>query len=160
MTEPLRLRIGVVSDTHSLLRPEALAFLQGCDHIIHAGDICGPEVLQELSRIAPVTAVRGNNDGGAWADSLHEFELIQLGELHAYVLHDLATLDLDPKAAGVNAVIFGHSHQPLIEDRDGVLYMNPGSAGPRRFRLPVSIGELIVEGSVIRPRVQELEVRP
>lgn len=150
------LRVGVISDTHGLLRPEAKAFLQGSDRIIHGGDICAAEVLEELSAIAPVTAVRGNNDYGAWAERLPETEFIQVGEVFIYVIHDLAQLDIEPQAAGVRVVVSGHSHQPLIEERSGILYVNPGSSGPRRFRLPISVGEITVAGKKVSARVVEL----
>ena len=151
-----RLRVGLISDTHGLLRPEALAFLAGSDHIVHAGDICEPGVLDALAAIAPVTAVRGNNDRGAWAERLRETELVQAGEVWLYAIHDRAQIDIDPVAAGVGVVVFGHSHQPSVEERDGVLYVNPGSAGPRRFRLPISVGELTVLGRSVSARTVEL----
>jgi hypothetical protein len=149
-------KIGLISDTHGLLRAEAFAFLQGCDHIVHAGDICDESVLKALSAIAPVTAVRGNNDKGSWADALSETELIQLDEAFIYIIHDLAGLDIDPSSAGVQVVVSGHSHQPTIESRDGVLFVNPGSAGPRRFKLPISVAELTVEGSAVSARLIDL----
>jgi len=151
-----RLRVGLISDTHGLLRPEALAFLAGSDHIVHAGDICEPGVLDALAAIAPVTAVRGNNDRGAWAERLRETELVQAGEVWLYAIHDRAQIDIDPVAAGVGVLVFGHSHQPSVEERDGVLYVNPGSAGPRRFRLPISVGELTVLGRSVSARTVEL----
>src|SRR5467141_1295048 len=132
---PAMPRIGVISDTHGLVRPEALRALAGADLIVHAGDVGAPEVLD---------AVRGNNDRGRWARALAETEVVERGGRAIYVLHDLHELDLDPRAAGFDAVITGHSHQPQIERRDGVLYLNPGSAGPRRFRLPVSVARLNV----------------
>jgi uncharacterized protein len=142
-------RVGVISDTHGLLRPEALAFLRGSDFIVHAGDIGDAEVIKALRALAPVTVVRGNNDAGAWADRIAETEVLQVGEVFIYVLHNLAELDLDPAAAGFQVVVSGHSHHPLVERRDGVLYVNPGSAGPRRFKLPIAVAELqIVERSV------------
>jgi putative phosphoesterase len=142
-------RVGVISDTHGLLRPEALAVLRGSDFIVHAGDIGEPELIQALRALAPVTVVRGNNDKGAWADAIAETEVLQVGEVFIYVLHNLAELDLDPVAAGFHVVVSGHSHHPLVERRDGVLYVNPGSAGPRRFKLPIAVAELqIVERSV------------
>ena len=150
------LRVGLISDTHGLLRPEASAFLRGCNHIIHGGDIGGQNVLQELSAIAPITAVRGNNDKGSWVEVLPETELVQLGEVFAYVIHDLAQLDIEPQAAGVSIVVSGHSHQPLIEERHGVLYVNPGSAGPRRFKLPIAVAELDIAGKAVTPRIVEL----
>jgi len=141
--------IGIISDTHGLLRPEAVASLRGSEHIIHAGDIGSPEIIPELEKIAPVTAIRGNVDTEAWARRFAETEVVELGGLHIYVIHDANALDLNPKAAGFAAVISGHSHQPKQETKDGVLYFNPGSAGPRRFSLPVSVGRLeIVDGKV------------
>jgi hypothetical protein len=142
------LRVGLISDTHDLLRPEALAFLAGSDRIVHGGDVCRPEVLEALAAIAPVVAVRGNNDRGAWAARLRESELVEVGGVWLYAIHDLAQIDIDPAAAGVAVVVSGHSHRPLVERRDGVLFVNPGSAGPRRFSLPISVGELtIVDGA-------------
>jgi uncharacterized protein len=151
-------RVGVISDTHGLLRPEALAVLRGCDHIVHAGDIGKPEVLASLSEIAPVTAVRGNNDNGPWADGLAETELFEVGGTVIYAIHDLSQLDIELSAGGVQVVISGHSHKPSVERRDGVLYLNPGSAGPRRFRLPIALAELTVGGGEASARVVELEV--
>lgn len=151
------MRVGLISDTHGLLRPQALAFLDGCDHIIHGGDIGGEAVLESLRAIAPVTAVRGNNDTAAWARKIAETELIRLEDIWIYVIHDLAGLDIDPKAAGVDVVISGHSHQPRVEERDGVLYVNPGSAGPRRFKLPVSVAELRVGHSRVEARLECLD---
>jgi uncharacterized protein len=148
-------RIGVISDTHGLLRPEALAFLQGSDHIVHGGDICDAGVLETLCAIAPLTAVRGNNDHGSWAARLRETELVRLGDVFVYAIHDLAQLDIDPAAAGVQVVVSGHSHKPAIEQRGGVLYVNPGSAGPRRFRLPISVAELTVTGTSVSARIVE-----
>ena len=149
------MRVGLISDTHGLLRPEVLAFLEGSDHIVHGGDICDSGVLEKLAVIAPVTAVRGNNDRGAWASSLRETELIKLGDVFIYAIHDLAELEIEPGAVGVRVVISGHSHKPSVEHRDGVLYVNPGSAGPRRFKLPISAGELILEGGVASARIVE-----
>jgi uncharacterized protein len=150
------LRIGLISDTHGLLRPEAKAFLRGSDHIVHAGDICDPAILEELAAIAPLTAVRGNNDKGSWAVRLRETECVQVGEMFIYAIHDLSRLDIEPGAAGVRVVVSGHSHKPLVEERNGVLYVNPGSSGPRRFTLPISAGELIINGSMVRGRTVEL----
>jgi putative phosphoesterase len=150
------IRVGLISDTHGLLRPEALAFLEGSDHIVHGGDICDASVLEALSAIAPVTAVRGNNDHGAWASRLRETELFQVGEILICAIHDLARLEPVSGAAGVQVVVSGHSHRPSVERRDGILYVNPGSAGPRRFKLPVSIGELTVTGSSVSARIVEL----
>lgn len=146
-------RVGLVSDTHGLLRPEATEFLQGSDHIVHAGDICDPRILDELSQLAPVTPVRGNCDHGDWAERLCETGIVQVGEILVYVIHDLSQLGIDPAGAGVHVVVHGHSHAPCVERRDGVLYVNPGSSGPRRFRLPIAAGELIVQGASVSARV-------
>jgi putative phosphoesterase len=151
------LRVGLISDTHGLLRPEAVAFLEGSDHIIHGGDICDGGVLEALSAIAPVTAVRGNNDHGSWASRLRETERFQVGEVVVYVVHDLAQLEIDPHAAGVQVVVSGHSHKPSVERRNGILYVNPGSAGLRRFKLPISVGELTVTGSSVSARIVGIE---
>ena len=137
--------MGVISDTHGLLRDEALAALRDSELIIHAGDIGRPEVLERLNEIAPVRAVRGNNDRDEWARSIPLTEVVELGGLYIYLLHDVGDLDIDPGAAGMAAVIAGHSHKPLAEMRDGVLFLNPGSAGPRRFRLPVTVAVLTIE---------------
>jgi uncharacterized protein len=150
------MRIALISDTHGLLRPEALAILKGSDAIIHGGDIGDAGILDELAAIAPLTAVRGNNDKGVWAESLCETELIQFGEIWVYVIHDLAELDIDPVAAGVHVVVSGHSHKPMIHERDGVLYVNPGSAGPRRFKLPIAAAELMMDGGSVRARIIDL----
>ena len=152
-------RVGLISDTHGLLRPEAKAFLQGSDYIVHGGDIGHPGILEELARLAPVTAVRGNNDRGLWAEPLRETEFLQVDEVFVYAIHDLARLDIEPIAAGVRVVVFGHSHQPLVEERGGVLYVNPGSSGPRRFRLPIGIGELLITGSSVSARIVDLAGR-
>jgi len=148
--------IGVISDTHGLLRPEALAALQGSDRIIHAGDIGDPAILDRLAEIAPVTPVRGNVDREAWAKSIAETELLEVDGASIYILHILENLDLQPKAAGIQAVIYGHSHAPKQEMEDGVLYFNPGSAGPRRFQLPVTVGKLIVDAGKIRSEIIQL----
>jgi putative phosphoesterase len=150
--------IGVISDTHGLLRPEAIEALRGSDHIIHAGDVGAPEILDKLASIARVTAVRGNVDKGAWSRKLPENDVLEIGGISIYVLHDLAQLDLKPKAAGFAVVVSGHSHIPKQETRDGVLYFHPGSAGPRRFRLPVSVGKLVVEDGVVRGELVQLRV--
>jgi uncharacterized protein len=131
--------IGLISDTHGLLRPEALSALDGSDLIIHAGDVGGPEILEELRRLAPVVAVKGNVDTGAWCADLPETAVADAGSSFVYVLHDLKALDLKPAAAGIAMVVSGHSHKPVCEERGGVLYVNPGSAGPRRFNLPVTV---------------------
>ncbi len=138
--------IGIISDTHGLLRPEARYALQGSDMIIHAGDVGSPEVLDGLRSIAPTIAVRGNVDREAWARKLPVSEVVNAGGLQLYLLHDLSLLDLDPKAAGFSAVISGHSHRPHAEMRDGILYLNPGSAGRRRFDLPITVAEIRIEG--------------
>ena len=151
-------RIGVISDTHDLLRPEALQALEGSDLILHAGDICGPEVLQALREIAPVIAVRGNNDREPWAKDLPLSEAFEVGRASIYVLHDINELDLDPRAGGFSVVISGHSHQPRCEERDGVLFFNPGSAGPRRFRLPISLGHIVVAGARVTGHLKTLGV--
>jgi putative phosphoesterase len=148
--------IGVISDTHGLLRPEAIDALRGSEHIIHAGDVGSPETLETLSAIAPVTVVRGNVDKGAWAQKLHETAVLEVGGTSIYVLHDLAQLDLKPKAAGFAVIVSGHSHVPKQEMRDGVLYFNPGSAGPRRFKLPISVGKLILEDGSVQCEVVTL----
>jgi putative phosphoesterase len=150
------IRVGLISDTHDLLRPQAIDFLRGSDFIIHAGDICDPMVIEELARIAPVTVVRGNNDRGTWANALPETELVKIGGIFIYVIHDLAQLDIDPNGAGVRAVVSGHSHKPVIEHRDGVIFVNPGSAGPRRFKLPISVAELVIAGGSVSARIVEL----
>ncbi|MBT2323794.1 metallophosphoesterase family protein [Variovorax paradoxus] len=152
-------RIGLISDTHGLLRPEALAFLQGCDHIVHGGDIGDAGILEALAAIAPVTAVRGNNDRAPWAEAVPETALVELGGLRLYAIHDLADLDIDPSAEGIRVVVSGHSHRPRTEERGGVLYINPGSAGPRRFSLPISAAELRIESGTVLPRIVELVKR-
>jgi putative phosphoesterase len=141
MTRPGTL-VGIISDTHALLRNEALVALRGCHIIVHAGDIGTPAVLEGLREIAPVVAIRGNNDKGTWASKLPETEVVEADGVFLYVLHNINDLALDPVAAGFQAVIAGHSHRPRIEDRQGVLFVNPGSAGPRRFRLPVTVARL------------------
>lgn len=148
--------IGVISDTHGLLRPEAVEALRGSEHIIHAGDVGDPEILDKLAQIAPVTAVRGNIDKGSWARKLHETEVVELGGVSIYVLHDLAQLDLKPEAAGFSVVISGHSHVPKQVRHGGVLYFNPGSAGPRRFRLPICLGKLTLAGGEVRGEIVEI----
>jgi putative phosphoesterase len=150
--EWIRILIGVISDTHGLLRPEAVAALRGSQHIIHAGDVGLPAILDQLREIAPLSAIRGNIDKAAWARKLPETEVVEFSGVFVYVIHDLAKLDLKP-AAGFKAVIYGHSHVPKQEDRNGVLYFNPGSAGPRRFKLPISVGRLFVESGGIRGEI-------
>lgn len=153
-----RHRIGLISDTHGLLRPQAVAALRDCERIIHGGDIGKPEVLGQLSALAPVAAVRGNNDKGPWAEALPETLQLEIGGVRIHVLHDLAQLDIDPLAAGVRVVVSGHSHRPLAEERNGVWFINPGSAGPRRFRLPVTVAELAIGGGSITPCIVELNL--
>lgn len=150
--------VGVISDTHGLLRPEAVEALRGVERIVHAGDVGDPAILGELRHLAPVHAVRGNVDRGAWAGELPVTEVVEVDGALLYVLHDLATLDLDPAAAGFAAVVYGHSHRPNEETRDGVLYLNPGSAGPRRFTLPVTVARLTVDGEDLEVEIVDLEV--
>jgi uncharacterized protein len=149
--------IGVISDTHGLLRPGALAALQGCDYIIHAGDIGDPQILDKLAAIAPLTAVLGNIDHGAWANKIPTTNVLEVGEISIYLLHNLQELDLKPEAAKFAAVVYGHSHVPKQEWKNGVLYFNPGSAGPRRFRLPVSVGRLRIKDGRIDATILLLE---
>jgi uncharacterized protein len=155
MTEHL---IGVISDTHGLLRPQAVQALAGVELIIHAGDIGDPKILRALKRIAPVQAVRGNTERGDWARDLPNTLMVDMGGVHLYVLHELFCLDLDPAAAGISAVIFGHSHSPHLEHKNGVLFLNPGSAGPRRFTLPVSLARLSVQSDSLQAEFVELKV--
>jgi putative phosphoesterase len=152
------MKIGVISDTHGLLRPEAEQCLAGVDHIIHAGDIGWPEVIAGLSRIAPVMAIKGNVDTADWAARYPDTRTIKLGGRVIYVLHDVNQLKLEPVAAGIDVVISGHSHRPDIETVDGVLYLNPGSAGPRRFSLPITLAILELTESSIRPVIHQLGV--
>ena len=151
------IRIGLVSDTHGLLRPQACDFLQGSHHIIHAGDIGNPSVLQELAAIAQVTAVRGNNDTEQWAEALPANEWLQFGEVNIYVLHDLSELNIEPKAAGISVVISGHSHKPSIDERERVLYIKPAIAVPRRIKLPSSEAEQVIVGTKVTQRIMQLE---
>jgi uncharacterized protein len=148
--------IGVISDTHGLLRPEAVAALKGVDHIVHAGDVGGPEVLEGLRAVAAVTAVRGNNDRGEWARELPETAAVELGGALVYVIHDVGEIDLDLQAAGMAALVTGHSHQPLVGRRDGVLHLNPGSAGPRRFRLPITVALMAIARGVVSAEIVPL----
>jgi uncharacterized protein len=149
-------RLGIISDTHGLLRPQVVTFLEGCDRILHGGDIGNAAVLARLSAIAPVTAIRGNNDQGAWAAAIPETSLLEFNGVQVYAIHDLSLLDIDPSAAGIQIVVSGHSHKPAIERRDGVVFINPGSAGPRRFKLPISVADLLIEDGAISPRIVEL----
>ena len=151
------LRVGLISDTHGLLRPQAVDFLHGSDLIVHGGDICDAAILTALAAIAPVIAVRGNNDHGGWAERLRESELFRIGDAFIYAIHDVAAIDIEPRAAGVQVVVSGHSHRPSIRNDDGILYINPGSAGPRRFKLPISVGELTIDGASVAARTVELE---
>jgi putative phosphoesterase len=152
------MRIGVLSDTHGLLRPEALQGLQGADHILHAGDVGAPDILNALRLIAPVTAIRGNIDEGGPCQHLPPTDLVELGGHHIYMLHDVNKLDLNPKAADISAVIAGHSHKPLVEWRCGVLFLNPGSAGPRRFQLPVTVAWLQIGAAGLSAQIVHLDV--
>ena len=145
--------VGVISDTHGLLRPEALDALDGSDLILHAGDIGTASILEALAEVAPVVAVRGNVDHGDWAKSLPEKMAVEIGQATVYILHDRQMLDLKPEAAGFHAVICGHSHQVVQETKNGVLYFNPGSAGPRRFKLPVTLGKLSVQAGEVRAEI-------
>lgn len=145
--------VGVIADTHGLVRPEALAALEGVDLILHAGDVGAPEVLDELRAVAPLVAVRGNNDRGAWTKALRETEVIQLDGATVFIVHDAASVSVDPRAAGYAAVVHGHSHRPRCEVLAGVLWFNPGSAGPRRFKLPIAVGRIWVEGGGVAGEV-------
>lgn len=149
-------RVGLISDTHGLLRPEALDFLRGSKHIVHAGDIGQASILAALAQLAPVTAVRGNNDTGDWAAALHEAAQLRIGEVRIHVVHDRAHFGLELRPGGPNVVVCGHSHQPLVETCGDVLYVNPGSAGPRRFRLPVAAAELRIDGTSVSARIIDL----
>lgn len=153
-------RIGLISDTHGLLRPEAVQALHGCDFIVHAGDVVGARILDDLSVLAPVTAVRGNNDKGDWARALRETQLLRVEDVSIYVIHDLKELDIDPLSAGVQVVVSGHSHMPVVDQRGDVLFVNPGSAGPRRFKLPITVAELLVDGASVQARILPLEPAP
>jgi putative phosphoesterase len=150
------MRIGLISDTHGLLRPEALDFLAGSDHIVHGGDIGNPDILARLAAIAPLTVVRGNNDTAAWAKPIPVTVRIEPGGVPVYVIHDLKALDIDPPGSGVRVVVSGHSHKPACVERGGVLYVNPGSAGRRRFSLPIAAAELLIEDGRVVPRLVTL----
>ena len=154
----LMMSIGVISDTHGLLRPEAIEALGGSDLIIHAGDIGHPDILESLNTIAPVTAIRGNVDHETWARKLRKTEVLEVEGKSIYILHNLQELDLKPEVAGFAAVISGHSHVPKQETRYGVLYFNPGSAGPRRFKLPVSVGRIVMKGPSVQAEILELTI--
>lgn len=152
------IRVGVISDTHGLLRPQALAALAGSDYIVHGGDIGNAGILADLAAIAPLTVVRGNNDKGPWASDVPHSAQLQIGNVCIHAIHDIATIDIDPAAAGVQIVIYGHSHRPRAQQRGSVLYLNPGSAGPRRFSLPVSVATCEIEGGAINARIIELDI--
>ncbi|HEY4972060.1 MAG TPA: metallophosphoesterase family protein, partial [Steroidobacteraceae bacterium] len=158
-TSAIALRVGVISDTHGLLRPQATAFLRGCDHIVHGGDIGSPEILEQLATVAPVTAVRGNNDTQAWSLRLPATCLLEIGGIRVFVIHDVGQLNIDPAAAAVRVIVSGHSHQPSKRLRDGVIYLNPGSAGPRRFKLPISVADITISGSTVTARLEQLHTR-
>jgi len=150
------IRIGLISDTHGLLRPQAVAVLQGSDFIVHGGDIGDAGILNALGAIAPLTVVRGNNDREPWAAHVPETAFLQVAGVLVYAIHDLSQIDIDPAAAGVRVVVSGHSHKPKVEERGGVLYVNPGSAGPRRFKLPIAVAELIVMDGAVTARIVDL----
>ena len=154
------MRVGLISDTHGMLRPEALDFLAGSDHIVHGGDIGGPEILERLAAIAPLTVVRGNNDTAPWTRAIPETARVDFGPVALYAIHDLKQLDIDPRAAGVRVVVSGHSHKPACSERGGVLYVNPGSAGRRRFSLPIAAAELIIEGDAVAVKLVTLREMP
>jgi uncharacterized protein len=148
--------IGIISDTHGLVRPQAIEALAGVDMILHAGDVGKQEVLDTLKDIAPVVAVRGNNDKGDWAQTLADWEVVEVGKVSIYMLHDVKEIDISPSGAGFHVVVSGHSHKPSIEEHRGVLYVNPGSAGPRRFKLPVSLAHLQISGEMVHANIIEL----
>ncbi len=152
-----RCTIGVISDTHGLLRPKAVRELEGSDFIVHAGDIGNPEVLRALKAIAPLFSVRGNTDSGSWLKGIPPAESVQLCGSFFHILHDLGKLDLDPMAAGIHVIISGHSHIPAISRQNGILYLNPGSAGPRRFNLPITLGRITIQGKELSPEIISLE---
>ena len=156
--ENIETLIGIISDTHGLLRPEAVEALRGVDLILHAGDVGSAEVLDDLKSIAPVMAVRGNNDKGDWANDLPQWEVAVVEPVYVYMIHDLKEMDLSPAAAGFQVVVSGHSHKPSVEEHKGVLYVNPGSAGPRRFTLPISIARLKVNGAAVSAELVELDI--
>jgi uncharacterized protein len=151
-------RIGVISDTHGLVRPEAIAALKGSELILHAGDIGKPQVLESLASIAPVLAIRGNNDRKIWAQKIPDILMLRINGARVYIIHDVNDLEIDPGAAGFHAVISGHSHKPGLVRRDGTIFLNPGSAGPRRFKLPVAVSRLTVRGQTVRAKVIELKI--
>ena len=150
--------IGLISDTHGLLRPQAIAALAGVDLIIHAGDIGKPAVLTELKKIAPVAAIKGNNDTGDWAERLPEYRSVRVGQHRLYVIHNVHEMEFDPAARKFRVVISGHSHKPIVAEKGGVLFVNPGSPGPRRFKLPVAVGKIFVDGPNVRAEIIELAI--
>jgi uncharacterized protein len=150
--------IGLISDTHGLIRPEAIEALQGVDLVVHAGDIGKPEVLNALKAIGPLVAIKGNNDIGAWASILPDTRLVQTANMKLYVIHNVKELDCEPAAEGYAVVISGHSHKPSVLTRNGVLFVNPGSAGPRRFKLPVAVGKLFIQNQRVNAELIELRV--
>lgn len=152
------LRVGVISDTHGLLRPQATAALAGCDYLVHGGDIGNAAILDELVVMAPLTVVRGNNDRAGWACAVPATARLAVGSVIIYAIHDIASLPLDPAAEGIAVVVYGHSHKPKMETKNGVLYINPGSAGRRRFSLPVSVAELLIDGTSVSARIIELDI--
>lgn len=154
--ETLSARVGVLSDTHGLVRPEIRAALAGVDCILHAGDIGAPEVIDELERMAPLHIIRGNIDSAAWAARIPETKTVEIAGKRIYLIHNLATLELDPKLAGIDIVVSGHSHRPLAENRDGIYWLNPGSAGPRRFTLPICLSILQLGGPKPRSELVHL----
>ena len=151
------IRVGLISDTHGLLRPQALDAMRGSDRIVHAGDIGDAAIIDALERIAPVTAVRGNNDVAPWAASLRDDEVVIIGDTRIYVIHDVNTIAIDLQERHIDVVVAGHSHRPLVRERDGITFVNPGSAGPRRFSLPISVGELVVSATGVRARLLTLD---
>ena len=159
MTNAARKLIGVISDTHGLVRPQAIEALAGADLVLHAGDIGNQEVLDTLNQIAPVIAVRGNNDKGEWAQSLPDWEVVEIGSVSIYMLHDLKQIDISPTADLFQVVVSGHSHKPVVEERRGVIYLNPGSAGPRRFTLPVCVANLHIVDDKVHADIIELSVQ-
>ena len=151
--------VGILSDTHGLIRPEVEQLLANCDRILHAGDVGDPLVLDRLQQIAPLVAVRGNMDYGSWSSSLPVTEMLEIGGLFFYLLHDLYQLDLEPAAAGIHVVVSGHTHRAAIHREDGVIYLNPGSAGHRRLNYPLSIARVVIENGIARPQIVEVDVR-
>lgn len=151
-------RIGVISDTHSLMRPQALEALKGSELILHAGDVGDAQVLEQLRTLAPVVAVRGNVDTGAWGESLPLTQEIEVGKIRLYMLHKISDLELDPAAVGFSVVVYGHSHKAIAQTKNGVLYLNPGAAGPRRFDLPITVAKLRLEGKEIEAEIEQIKV--